>query len=139
MRSVVFQLWGAGALAYEFTVRARLALPNRPYVDTAPGCCAGAAVYVPPAPLVYAYLPTSSTVTATRHISGNGLSAFIEWDKACTVGGGVEGSCTLIVGATPTPTATAIFEYYDCGTLGLSDGGTGPNPPEGCTKVRPSP
>jgi hypothetical protein len=137
MQAVVFQMWGAGALAYQFSARARLAFPNRPYVDSVPGCCAGAGVYVPPAPLVYAYLPTGSTVTATRHIVGAGLSAFIQWDKACTPGGGVEGSCTLVVGPAPTPTATAMFEYYDCGSLGLTDGGTGPNPPDGCTKIRP--
>jgi hypothetical protein len=137
MKSVVFQLKGAGALAYSFTVRDRLAFPNRPYENTNPGCCAGAGVYIPAAPLVYAYLPTGSTVTATRHVVGAGLSAFVQWDRACTTGGGVEGSCTLIVGPTPTPTAMAMFEWYDCGNQGLTDGGTGPNPPQGCTKMRP--
>ena len=137
MKSVVFRMVGAGALAYSFTARDRLAFPNRPYLNTNPGCCAGAGVYFPEAPLVYAYLPTSSMVTATRHVVGSGLSQFIQWDKACTVGGGLLPSCTLIVGATPTPTATAKFEYYDCGNQGLTDGGTGPNPPPGCTKFRP--
>ena len=137
MQAVVFQIAGAGALAYEFTARDRIAFPNRPYQNTDPGCCAGAAVYVPAAPVVYAYLPTGSTVTATRHVSGAGLSQFIQWDRACTDGGGIEASCTQIVGPTPTPTVTAEFEYYDCGNLGLSDGGTGPNPPPECTKMRP--
>ncbi len=137
MQAVVFRMWGAGALAYGFTARDRLAFPNRPYTDTEPGCCAGAGVYVPPAPLVYAYLPTGSTVTATRHVAGAGLSQFIQWDQACTSGGGIEGDCTLIVGASPTPTVTAMFEYYDCGPQGLTDGGTGPTPPPGCTKIRP--
>src|SRR4029079_6508857 len=117
-----------------FTARDRLALPKRPYENTAPGCCAGGGgVYVPTAPLVYGYLPTGSTVTATRHLTGGGLSAVIQWGLASAPGGGVEGSCTLVVGPSPTPTATAIFEYYDCGSLGLSDGGTGPAPLPGCT------
>lgn len=137
MKSVVFQMVGAGSLAYSFTVRDRIAFPNRPYLNTNPGCCAGAGVYFPVAPLVYGFLPTGSTVTATRRVVGSGLSQFIQWDRACTVGGGVEPSCTQIVGATPTPTATAKFEYYDCGNQGLTDGGTGPTPPAGCTKFRP--
>ncbi len=137
MPLVTFGIEGAGALAYEYTVRDRIAFPNRPYLNTTPGCCAGAGVYVPAAPVVYAYLPTGSMVTATRHVAGSGLSQFIQWDKACTVGGGVEGSCTWVVGPTPPPSATAKFEYYDCGNLGLTDGGTGPNPPQGCTKIRP--
>jgi hypothetical protein len=87
--------------------------------------------------VVYAYLPTGSTVTATRRVVGAGLSQFIQWDKACNPGGGVLGDCTLVTGPALTPTATAKFEYYDCGNLGLTDGGTGPNPPAGCTKVRP--
>lgn len=52
-------------------------------------------------------------------------------------GDGVEGSCTQVVGPMPTPTAIARFEYYDCGNQGVTDGGTGPNAPPGCTKIRP--
>jgi hypothetical protein len=93
---------------------------------------------VPAAPLIYAYLPTGSSVTANIRTVLEGLSAFIQWDKACTGGtGGVTFSCTLIVGPTPFPFVTAQFEYYDCGSQGLTDGGTGPNPPPGCTKIRP--
>jgi hypothetical protein len=111
MKAVVFQMLGAGSLAYSYTVRDRIALPNQPYINTNPGCCAGASVYYPAAPLVYGYLPTGSTVTATRHVVGSGLSQFLQWDKACTAGGG--------------------------GNLGLTEGGTGDTPPPGCTKIRP--
>lgn len=136
MRPVIFQMHGAGALRYSFTVRDRLAFPNRPYTNTNPGCCAGAAVYVPAAPLVYGYLPSGSSVTATRQMVGN-LSQFIQWSGPCSPGGGIEASCTQVAGGTPTPTVTAIFEYFDCGSMGLTDGGTGTTPPPGCTKIRP--
>ncbi len=138
MRSVVFRLHGAGALRYRFTVRDRLSFPNRPYTNTNPDCCAGGVPYVPGAPLVYGYLPTGSTVTATRQTVGSGLSQFIQWSGPCNPGGGVEAACTLVAGGAPTPTVTALFEYYDCGSMGVSDGGTGTTPPAGCTKVRPS-
>lgn len=137
MQAAVFEILGAGSLLYTFTARDRIALPNRPYQNTSPPCCAGASVYVPAAPVVYAYLPTGSTVMATRRVVGSGLSQFIQWNGACTTGGGLLASCTQTVGATPTPTATAVFEYYDCGNQGLSDGGTGSEPPPGCTKIRP--
>lgn len=138
MQPVVFQMLGAGALGYSFTARDRLAFPNRPYLNTAPpGRPGGSAPYVPTAPLIYGYLPSGSTVTATRFLVGAGLSAFIQWNGSCSAGGGVLGSCTLTAGGTPTPVATAVFEYYDCGSQGYTDGGTGPTPPPGCTKVRP--
>lgn len=137
MQKVIFGIEGAGALKYSFTARDRIAMPNSPYQNTNPGCCAGSGVSVPAAPVVYGYLPTGSTVTATRQTVGNGLSQFIQWDKACTAGGGIEPSCTQIVGPTPTPFAIAKFEYYDCGPQGLTDGGTGETPPPGCTKIRP--
>lgn len=139
MRAVVFRLHGAGALRYRYTTRDRLAFPNRPYLNTNPDCCAGGgAPFVPAQPLVYGYLPTGSTVTATRQTVGSGLSQFIQWSGPCNPGGGVEASCTLVAGGAPTPTVTALFEYYDCGSMGLSDGGTGTTPPPGCTKVRPT-
>lgn len=138
MRAVVFRMYGAGAMRYRFTVRDRLAFPVRPYTNTNPDCCAGAGVYVPAAPLVYGYLPTGSTVTATRQTVGSGLSQFIQWSGPCNPGGGVEASCTLVTGGAPTPTVTALFEYYDCGSMGLTDGGTGTTPPPGCRKERPT-
>lgn len=138
MRSVIFGLEGAGALNYSWVARDRLAFPNRPYTNTNPPCCAGGGgVAIPAAPLVYAYLPTGSTVTATRQHTSGGLSLFIQWDGVCTTGGGVQPSCTQVVGTAPPPMATAVFEYYDCGNQGYSDGGTGPNPPPNCTKIRP--
>lgn len=138
MQSVIFGLSGAGALRYTFTARDRIAFPNRPYQPPASGGNPNGAVYVPAAPLVYGYLPTGSTVTATRQHTSGALSLFIQWSGPCSGGsGGVTASCTQIVGASPTPTSTAVFEYFDCGSQGYSDGGTGPNPPPNCTKVRP--
>lgn len=137
MQKVVFNMEGAGSLVYTFAARDRLAFPNRPYQIPEEAGRVGGGVYVPAAPLVYGYLPTGSTVSAEIRVTGGGLSQFIQWDKACTAGGGVLFGCTQVVGPTPTPTATAKFEYYDCGNQGLTDGGTGPLPPPGCTKIRP--
>lgn len=137
MRAVVFQMVGSGTMTYQFTARDRLAFPNQPYQNTGTECCGVGAVFVPAAPLVYAYLPTGSSVSATAHSIVSSLSSFIQWDRGCIGDGGLGGTCTLIVGPTPTPTATAKFEYFDCGNLGYSDGGNGPTPPPGCTRIRP--
>lgn len=136
MRSVIFGLAGAGGLRYTFKARDRIAFPNRPYQPPVSVIPAGG-VMVPGAPLVYGYLPTGSSVTATRQHTSGGLSLFIQWTGPCTPGGGILPDCTLIVGPTPSPNVTAVFEYFDCGAQGLTDGGTGPTPPPGCTKRRP--
>lgn len=138
MRLVIFGLEGAGSLMYGYSARDRLAFPNHPYPNPDLECCAGGGgVAIPASPLIYAYLPRGSTVSARRKPTGGGLSLFIQWDGLCSSGGGVLGDCTQIVGAVPPPQATAVFEYYDCGPQGYTDGGTGPAPPPGCVKVRP--
>jgi hypothetical protein len=129
MQSAEFHLHGAGLLAYDFVVRDQLHIPNRPYVH--PTGNPTGSLNPSSAPLVFMHMPTGSTITATRQTSG--ISQFLRWTGACSGSGA---SCTLTVG-TPAATATAVFEYYNCGQLGFSDGGTGPNPPPGCTKVSP--
>jgi len=130
MPTAIFNLHGAGDLQYDFNVRDQLHIPNRPYVHPSPTCCAGG-LYPQSSPLVFMHMPTGSTITATRR--ARPMSQFLRWTGACTGNGA---SCTIPVG-TPASTATAVFEYWDCGTLGLSDGGTGPSPPQGCQKISP--
>jgi hypothetical protein len=136
MPSAVFAMAGAGGLRYTWAVRDRIAFPNRPYVINPPVTPAGG-IHVPGAPLVYGFLPTGSSITATRQVTSGGHSNFIQWTGPCTSGGGVTGSCTQILGATPPPTSTAVFEYFDCGNNQFTDGGTGATPPAGCTRMRP--
>jgi hypothetical protein len=131
MRQVLFQALGAGQFTVSVHARDVLSMPTRPNDVQAAGPGTFNFTVGPNAvPMHVDWFPQGSTVTVVA--AGINQAKFLRWTGPCGEGSG-GGTCTLQeVDNGTTPTATAYFEYWDCGTAGIGDGAA-----PGCAKVDP--
>jgi hypothetical protein len=133
MNTVVFNAIGAGMFTVSVHARDQLAIPTLPNgIQTAGPGTYNFIIGGQAAPTQVDWLPIGSTVSVTA--AGENQAQFLKW-TGCTSGGG--NACTL---TTPTAaaspvaaTATAFFQYWNCGNNTYADG-----PATGCTLVNPS-
>jgi hypothetical protein len=135
MNTIVFNALGAGTFTVSVVARSQLAIPTLPNGIQAAG--PGTYSFIvggQAAPTQVDWVPLGSTVTVAA--AGSNQAKFLKWTGSCQSGGGAN-SCTLFApggAAAPSPaTATAFFQYWDCGNGAYADG-----PANGCTLVNPS-
>jgi hypothetical protein len=128
MKQVVFQALGAGTFTVSVRARDVLSMPARPngVQQSGPGTFTFITGNI--VPMHFDFFPLGSAVTVVA--TGRNQANFLRWEGPCQGGGA---SCTLQIADSGTiPTATAFFDYWNCGTAGTGDG-----PGPGCTKGTP--